>query len=654
MPIEQFLPSIDDRRFDDIVEELRTRVPRYTPEWTDLNDNDPGIAVAQLFAWLAEMLLVRLDQIPRRNQLKFLQLLGIELTPAAPARAEITFPVLPAHPRPFVDVPERTQVAAAGAPGEPPVIFETRRALVALRARLAAVQTFDGYDHRWLPTATEGVEEFEPFGARAAPDAALMLGFEDTGPLPRVALTLTVWAPAGRADASSVSCGAARPPAVASAEIVWEAWGTAGWTELRLLKDETNALTRSGEIVIRTPEEGVMTAAILGNVSRPLFWIRGRIVRAAYERPPTLLAVRANTVGAEQAQTVRDEVLGGSDGRPHQTFTLANTPVLQDTLQIEVRSPRDAERFVAADDFLGSGPRDNHFVLNRTTGRVLFGDGERGAIPLPNPQNRTGNVVALLYRFGGGSRGNVAARALTSLLTSVAGVDENAVTNIRAAFGGRDEESLEVAIQRAPATLKSKCRAVTTEDFEHLAREAATVKRAMALPLTHPDFPDVQVPGVVTVIVVPDSDDPNDRAPTPSEGTLRTVCAYLDQRRLLTTEVYVVKPTYRRVEITVDVVVADGADLGEVRQAVEQALLDYVHPLRGGEDGQGWPFGGDVYFSRVFQRAQVPGVTRVERVVIALDGDEAPVCQDVPVAAGVLLYSTVHNVGVRYADEDSA
>ena len=55
---------------------------------------------------------------------------------------------------------------------------------------------------------------------------------------------------------------------------------------------------------------------------------------------------------------------------------------------------------------------------------------------------------------------------------------------------------------------------------------------------------------MVTVIVVPDGDGP---APTPSEGTLRTVCAYLDQRRLLTTELYVIKPTYQRVEIHAEV-----------------------------------------------------------------------------------------------------
>ena len=124
---------------------------------------------------------------------------------------------------------------------------------------------------------------------------------------------------------------------------------------------------------------------------------------------------------------------------------------------------------------------------------------------------------------------------------------------------------------------------MTAEDFELLAMEASSIKRAKALPLYHPDFPGVKVPGVVTIIVVPDGDGPS---PTPSEGTLRSVCAYLDQRRLLTTELYVVKPTYQRVQIRAEIIVNDDADLGK-SENLRQSLLDYFHPRKGGEDGLG-------------------------------------------------------------------
>src|SRR3954468_20674766 len=94
MSLKDAIPVIDDRKFDDIVAEIRTRIPRYTPEWTDLNDSDPGMTLVQLFAWLSEMLTYRMNRVPELNYIKFLQLIGIELKPAEPATAQISLPVV--------------------------------------------------------------------------------------------------------------------------------------------------------------------------------------------------------------------------------------------------------------------------------------------------------------------------------------------------------------------------------------------------------------------------------------------------------------------------------------------------------------------------------------------------------------------------------
>ena len=181
---------------------------------------------------------------------------------------------------------------------------------------------------------------------------------------------------------------------------------------------------------------------------------------------------------------------------------------------------------------------------------MRFGDGENGRIPVANPANPGANVIAREYRVGGGMRGSVPAKALKTLVTPIDGIDDSKVENLLPSHSWRDEETLREAKKRAPRAIRSRCRAVTAEDYEHLALQAANIKRAKALPLFHPSFPDVKsgVPGVITVIVVPDADKKTPM-PTPSEGTLRTVCAYLDQRRLLTTELYVIKPVYQRVEI---------------------------------------------------------------------------------------------------------
>ena len=652
MPLENAVPRIDDRNYDSLIAEVRTRIARYTPEWTpvwtDVNDNDPGITLAQVFAWLTEMLAYRMNRVPELNYIKFLQLIGIELNPAEPAQAEVTMPVRSSFADPYVIVPERTQVTAQAADGGAPITFETDRALIALRAQLAAVLAYDGYSFTSVTLDNqEAAQGFEPFGPMANDGSALLLGFDDPGAFPALELSLAIWTP-DHSPSVPFKCGLPDSPSFASAILRWEFWNGGQWQALSLLKDETRAFTRSGHVYLKTPNKGMHRAVIAPEI-KAFYWIRARLERSQYERPPKLLAIRTNTISVRHAETVRDEILGGSNGRRDQVFRLASAPVLRDTLRLEIDQGSGAEIWARVDDFFGSGPADLHYVLNRTTGEIRFGDGRTGNIPVANPTNPEGNIVAREYRFGGGKRGNVPAAAIKTLTTSVDGIDDNTVANLLPADSGRDEETLDEAKKRAPRAIRSRCRAVTAEDFELLAMEASSIKRAKALPLYHPDFPGINVPGVVTVIVVPDGDAP---APTPSEGTLRNVCGYLDQRRLLTTELYVIKPSYQRVEVRSEVIVQDNADLAEVKQGIEQSLLDYFHPLKGGEDGLGWPFGGTIFYSRVNQRCfMIPGVQSVANLVIVLDGEEVPPCTDVTINQAGLLFATEHEVQVRYSFE---
>lgn len=661
MPLEDHIPRIDDRRYDDIIAEVRTRIARYTPEWapvwTDVNDSDPGITLAQVFAWLADMLLYRMGKVPELNYLKFLRLLGIELRAAEPALSEITFGVKEDHPKPYVIVADRTQVSAESPDGGPPLIFETDRALIALKAKLASVQAFDGHAFADLSSENEeALAPYQPFGPLAGEGAALYLGFflkEKTEDFPQTDLDLALWTSPQDGRAAPLLCGLPDTPVYGPARIRWEYRSGTEWLSLKLLKDETRAFTRSGHILLKTPAKGAMHAmqrAVIGEVKEERYWIRAFIERSQYERPPKILAIRTNTVAARQAETILDEVLGGSNGRRDQVFRLASAPVLADSLHLEVDEGDGYQPWTRVDDLFASSSDDPHFILNRTTGEIRFGDGLNGHIPVANPNNPDANIVARVYRIGGGKRGNVPAQAIKTLVTSVEGIDENSVGNLQAAYSGRDEETLAEAKKRAPRAIKSRCRAVTAEDYEYLAMQAANIKRAKALPLFHPGFPGVKVPGVVTVIVVPDADVPN---PMPSEGTLRTVCAYLDQRRLLTTELYVIKPTYQRVEIQGEVIVNGNADLAEVNERIEKTLLDYFHPLKGGEDGLGWPFGGTIFYSRVYQRVfTVPGVQSIQRLVIVLDGEQQEECRDAPIQEDALVYSTQHNVQVRYSFDE--
>ncbi|RYG25204.1 putative baseplate assembly protein, partial [bacterium] len=518
MPLDKHLPRLDDRRFDDILAEIRTRIPRYTPEWspvwTDLNDSDPGITLAQLFAWMSDMLLYRLGQTPELNYIKFLQMVGIELRSAQPAQVEITFGTKKDFPASFVSVPARTQVSAEDPAGGSPIVFETERPLVALTAQLVSLQTYDSGVYTPVTEVNAAAEEgFDPFGTFPQKDGALLLGFDANKPFDRETIDLAFFSLLDGPSAEFVSC-ASPGGSFASAKIEWQCWNGTGWTALGLIKDETLALMCTGHVVLRAPVKGEWVSAVLGVDATPRYWMRGVLTKVQYERPPRLLAIRTNTAPARQVATIRDEVVGGSNGRRDQIFTLRQTPILEGSLRLEVDEGDGFVEWAQVDDFFASGPQDLHYALDPTSGTIRFGDGLTGAIPVANSNLPGGNVVAREYRHGGGKAGNVGPGLAKTLVRAIAGIDDAKVGNLLPALGGRDEEGLDEAKKRAPVSIKSRDRAVTVEDYEAFASQAANVARAKALPLVHPSYPNVKVPGSITIIVVPDSDDP---APKPSE-----------------------------------------------------------------------------------------------------------------------------------------
>ena len=662
MPLEEQLPTIDDRTWQNIVDEIRARIPHYAPEWrpvwNDLNDNDPGITLTQVFAHLAELLLYRMARVPELAYVKFLELIGIELTPAQPARAEITFSVLEDWADASVIVPPRTQVSAVADDGVP-LVFETERPLTALALQLRSVQAYDGAQYRDRTAANrDATAGYEPFGATPRPDAALVLGLVypdayagNADLLPALSIDLAVWTLQAPDQPPMRECSPVPSRSFAPARLQWEGWDGAQWTRLDSLNDETLALTRSGHMLVRVSATVALKRDYLGayqeidadGATQPkLFWLRARIVESQYERAPRLSAVRLNTVPALQAQTVGDEILGGTSGERSQQFAFANRPLLAGTVRIEIDEGLGPTEWTVVPDFVGSTATDRHVVINRTSGQMLVGDGENGAVPVANATNPDANVIAREYRYGGGKRGNVAAKKLNNVLNPVAGLDAGKTENLFPAAGGRDEELLADAKKRARQALRARDRAVTVEDFELLTREVGGVARAKALPLVHPQFAGTPVPGVVSVIVVPDSDA---AAPVPSDAMLRNVCEYLDARRLLTTELFVLAPRYVKVEVRAQVVVRDDADPGAAKEDIEKALQTYLHPLHGGDRGEGWPFGGTLRYSKLMQRIfAVDGTDSVPQMVLVVDGEERPECTDVAIEPNALVYSSGHRI----------
>jgi Baseplate J-like protein len=672
------LPDIqlDDRRFEDLVAEARRRIPVYTPEWTDHNESDPGITLIQLFAWLEEMILWRLNKVPKKNYVKFLQMLGIELTPPVPAQAELTFTLAAKDLPAAVLVPQGTRVTLSDAGDGPPVIFETDDNLHAVGASLTAIQSFDGRTFS-LFTETSRVSgaSFPPLSLTPQRDAALYLGFDRAFPDGTEIRMIVHAATSGstavvQAGAGAAASGDPTPPALAH----WEYWSTAGtWQQLATTRDDTLGLTRTGTVIFTAPAGA--KASLMGLLKKPddkpLFWVRYHIddlLGPGYLSVPMIEDVVINTIGATNAVTVTDELLGASSGLPNQTFRIANMPILPpdpaDMSATGIVAVDEGEDFVTwteVKDFGDSSRNDMHYTLNRSTGVVGFGDGEHGKIPrwLPNGDDRpradAPNIKVTKYRWGGGARANAGSGKLTALQSPLPFV--SGVTNLRPSFGGADEESVDHAEDRAPLLLRTASRAITADDFAFLAEATpgAQIRRAQAFPLHNPRFQlsragagEVPMPGMITVVVVPES---TTAQPQPSEDTLRLVANWFDGHRLVTSELFVTGPRYREVSIRARVIAKPSASSGEVELALRSRLLAYFHPLSGGSDGTGWNFGGTIYFSETYRQIlTTPGVLRIESgaVTTFVDGVNQPPGTDVDLEPDELVYSLSHEVTVSY------
>lgn len=183
------------------------------------------------------------------------------------------------------------------------------------------------------------------------------------------------------------------------------------------------------------------------------------------------------------------------------------------------------------------------------------------------------------------------------------------------------------ALDAIPAEVHRRDRAVIAEDFRDLATEVTGVARAETLPLLHPDTPLVQAAGVVSVVIFPDEDRRNPNAPSPDLGLLRRVAQYLDQRRLVTTELCVIPPTYRQLSVSVGVQVREGYQVDAVRRWVELILRQYLAPLPPlGPDGYGWPLGRAVRRAELEAVAvQVEGVEFLQGLRLAVPSSTGPV-----------------------------
>lgn len=348
MPLPK--PNLDDKTFDQLVNEAKKLIPRYAPEWTDHNLSDPGITFIDLFAWLTEIELYRINLVTEEHRLKYLDLLGFKPKPSLSAKVDLTF-----NSNEKKSLEKGTVVSTEIAGRN--IHFELLDKITIVPLTLGRILV-DGFTEGVIDrtnTNEQGDLFFAPFSEKAQEGCTLYLGFEcDSKP-----------------DALSFMCyryekdlirpgkhGDEEDYKFDNARLKWEISVSSDGTKWENVTptDGTEDFKKSGRIIFEELEGWTASSTIpVWEGDIPYFWIRCTVEESNYEYPPRIDNIKINTVSASHGLTIRNyNETWLSNGLPNQIFELKNTPILDRTLKLSVNDNKWEE----VDDFAGSGPED--------------------------------------------------------------------------------------------------------------------------------------------------------------------------------------------------------------------------------------------------------------------------------------------------------
>ncbi len=326
--------------------------------------------------------------------------------------------------------------------------------------------------------------------------------------------------------------------------------------------------------------------------ARVITWLR---VTLSSEATASFLWMGINAVPVTQRARVTSESLPDGSGEPDQVLRLAAAPVLPESVELTITPVGgEAQQWTETDDLLAAGaevpvpdarlapgaiqPRSKQdskvFTLDAESGDLRFGDGTHGARP---PEGAT---IRATYDYAVGAQGNVGPATISSSPSLPEGFKVN---NPIATWGGAEAESVSDGEKQVARYLQHRDRLVTATDFVTLTLRTPGVEiaRVEVLPNFKPDAGGGEMPGAVTLMLVPLDDPAQPDAPLPRQPFLDAVCRYLDPRRLVTTEVILRGPAYTGIWISVGIKVGAGFVDSAVTDAVKAELVDFLAPSAG-------------------------------------------------------------------------
>ncbi|TQV71505.1 putative baseplate assembly protein [Aliikangiella marina] len=658
------IPNLDDRRFKDLVEDAKARLMTHVPELTQIAPGDPAHAFVDLFAYLTESILFRANLIPERQRRVVLNLLQIPLRNAVASRGVVCIDSGARRASLPSFIPDGAQLKAKniqftgiGELQPTPLVLNVSiktkvadETLTEMGVTQQALRDQYGLKNSDKPLAFEP-KSFELGNETLALTNSIDSRFYLALTVPK---TLRVARDTVRENLAGELINIAIAPAddllaeeidsMSDRELVWELLsqdeeGNLLNLPLDVVYDSSRGGRQIGVVRLRLPDNADLfddlaatdpMFAGLGNAPPELpanigeglvaLWIR---LSCPDEPDLSLGYLGINGLEVKGCGQKNNVVIGVGSGNPDQVVNLPDQRIDKESLVLQVEEDNAWVTWQQVDVLVGLGGEAKVYRLDANQGVVYFGDGlEGGKRPAKGKRIRIGT-----YLYGGGVETNLP-------IDSIKEISNGSQLTVRHEWpckGGIDAESVEQAEKRIPEYLTHRNRAVTKEDFQLLCMSNPVTPVALAeviegfVPGATIQAARQNVPGAVSVFVLPPKYPALRQTPKATRGLLINIYEYLSQRTLVGTELYVLSPEFVPMATGVMIDVLESSREQEIKQAVQNALVQYLWPVSpGGVNSQGWGMGVTVAANELMTVvSRVDGVRAVNGFSLFINSEDS-------------------------------
>ncbi len=579
---------LDDKDYKDFIEEAKAKLPSLSPEWTDYNISDTGIAILEIIGWIQDLNIYKLSQITDQHILKYLQFLGFTPKPVKPSSSFVVFKSN--HKR---IVKKDTDLKAVFSGKK--INFKTTEDINIQVSEIKKIilNNERGINQFILGESSTIPEYLYIFGEESDRNNSFYLGFDK-----KLKGKFTVGFILYEDDLPEVGVhGEEEFRFEPDVELEWNYFSIDGWTNIKPVLDNTDKFHRSGTITFDlTGKPEMKKRKIPVNSEKDFYFIKCKLKKSGYEISPRVKEVFINAVKVIQKEKVKEN-LGQSNSFPNQIFNLSKKSLTKDSVKVHI----DGEEWKEVNDLSHFSHKDKVFSVDRNNGKIIFGDNINGKVPLKN------SLITAEYFISYGKDGNI-----NKNVEWTSEFEDLEIYNPFLFTGGENPESLEQAFIRVKKDLKTPYQCVTAEDFEYIAVNTPDLRVAKVKAFTEENK------NLVNIVVVPFS---FKNKPIPSEKFLKEVCKHINKHRLLTTDIKVLPPEYVEISTSSSIKVKEDFNPDTVVENVKKRLREFFHPIFGWKDGKGWKFGHPVYLSDVYQTIEtVEGVDCVFNLSISPKG----------------------------------